>query len=125
MVKEVLRAIIAEPFTSPAHTTLDIAIMTRDKDDAPANVPQKIRLDLEPIFGRFLAPKPKGEKKEKESKEKNTDKPKIPNKLRDPSEVGSKKAYTKEEFQEFYGKKAGAKKWGQALDSYKAAKKKN
>lgn len=114
LVKEVLRAIIADPFKSPAHTSLDIALMTRDKEDAPANVSQKIRQDLEPIVGRFLPPKPKGEL---------ADTPKVPKKLRDPSEKGSKKAYTKEEFQEYYGKKAGAKQWAQALDSYKAAKK--
>lgn len=115
LVKEVLRAIIAEPFESPAHTCLEIAIMTRDKEDAQAAVNQKLRQDFEPIFGRFLPPKPK------DAKEK--DKDKVPNKLRDPDE-GGRKTYTKEEFQEYYGKKAGAKKWAQALDSFKAAQKK-
>lgn len=57
MVKEVLRAIIAEPFVSPAHTALDIAVMTRDSPEKAAPVSQTVRQNLEPIFGRFLAPK--------------------------------------------------------------------
>jgi len=56
LVKEVLRAIIAEPFTSPAHTALDMAVMTRDTDEKKAPVPQQIRQDLEPIFKRFVPP---------------------------------------------------------------------
>merc|ERR1719375_2318271 len=59
LVKEALRAIIAEPFTSPAHTALDIALMTRDAENKSAPVAKKIRQDLEPIFGRFVPPKAK------------------------------------------------------------------
>jgi len=113
LVKEVLRAIIAEPFTSPAHTALDIAIMTRDKEDARAPVSEKIRQDLEPLFGRFLPPKPKAEKANDENK--------IPTKLRDRDE-GGRKTYSKEEFQEYYGKKAGNKKWSQAVAAFKERK---
>jgi len=107
MVKEVLRTIIKEPFASPAHTILDIAVMTRDAEGKPAPVPQKLRKDLEIIFGRFVPPKPQEEK--------------LPEKLRDPSDKKSKKAYTKKEFLEYYGKKAGAKAWAEALEIYKSA----
>jgi 5'-methylthioadenosine phosphorylase len=56
LVKEVLRAIIAAPFSSPYHTSLDIALMTRDSEDNKvAHVSQKVRQDLEPILGRFFA----------------------------------------------------------------------
>lgn len=59
LVKEVLRAIIAAPFSSPAHNALDIAVMTRDAENKSAPVAKKIRQDLEPIFGRFVPPKAK------------------------------------------------------------------
>jgi len=42
-------------------------------------------------------------------------KPKEPKALRDPSDPGSKKKYSKEQFNAFYGKKAGAKMWAAAL----------
>jgi len=129
LVKEVLRAIIKEPFTSPAHTALDVAVMTRDAEDKKAPVSQKIRQDLEPIFGRFVPPKSKEEvaeeKKEAKKLEKETEKEKKkaepPTKLRDPSDPKSKKIYTKDEFIEYYGKKAGSKTWSEALQNYKAA----
>lgn len=59
LVKEVLRAIIAAPFTSASHTALDIAVMTRDSEDKKAAVSQKVRQELEPLFGRFVPPLPK------------------------------------------------------------------
>jgi 5'-methylthioadenosine phosphorylase len=130
LVKEVLRAIIAEPFVSPAHTALDVAVMSRDAEDKPAPVSQKIRQDLEPIFGRFVPPKAKEEvakekkdvQKQKKGKEKAKEKGEAPKKLRDPSDPKSKKTYTKDEFVEYYGKKAAGQKWAEALKNYQAAK---
>mmetsp|Transcript_8433 Transcript_8433/g.15875 ORF Transcript_8433/g.15875 Transcript_8433/m.15875 type:complete len:387 (+) Transcript_8433:75-1235(+) len=62
LVKEVLREILEKEFQSPAHTALDLGLMTRDAEGKPANVSQKMRQDLEPIMGRFLPPLPKEEK---------------------------------------------------------------
>lgn len=111
MVKEVLRAIIKEPFTSPAHTILDMAVMTRDAEGKPAPVGQGRRRDVEIIFGRFVPPKPQEEKKAPEKK-------KSPEKLPDPWGT-TKKKYTKDEFVEFYGSKDGKKAWSEAMATFK------
>merc|ERR1719440_652578 len=104
--------------------------MSRDDGDKKAPVSDQVRRDLEPIFGRFTPPKSKEEvskerkeaqkaKKEKEAKAKEKE---LPTKLRDPEDPKSKKTYTKDEFVEYYGKKAANKKWAEALKSYQAAK---
>lgn len=62
VVKYVLRAIVKEPFVSPAHNCLDIAVMTRDSPDKRAPVAEDVREDMAPILSRFLPPAG-GEKK--------------------------------------------------------------
>lgn len=57
LVKEVLRAVAAEPFKSEAHTSLDCGCMTRDSPEKRANVDEDKRKAFAPLFGRFIPSK--------------------------------------------------------------------